>query len=245
MLHRPELRIETGEWLELSLTIIICFFDYFELSNFFESYNFDPYFEMKNNFDFDVKLLILHLHEEIKNLIDVHLTRLGSTISQVMSFALNSLGQHIHNELEGLVLDINESNEFVDVKLKVLKAHHQRSSIIFEDVKQIYYKKQYKIFTDEIIYSTKRSVSESVYLFDSIPLISERCDSDVRFEPLVEKLTKHLRSIIKKTSQSRSLFERESKSTFWLLKALRRLFENKSGNILILNIKSSFNFQAY
>lgn len=232
--RKASVRIQRGEWLEICTTIIISFFEFFDVSKFSESYHYDPAFTMKKTYLFNVNDLISSLHMSIKLLLDSNRIRIGELLSQELSFCMIILSQHFERNVDG---DDDEDNDetaldVLDEELKTMKAKHKRSSIVFEDVQQIYYRKQFKLFMSVI---KKSKILTKQNIFESIPYVSDTTKSDFRFEPLIEKICTHLRSMIERNRFTMSVDSKVTKAATFYIKSLRNKFENIS-DIFIENI---------
>lgn len=219
------MRIQKGEWLEISSGIITTFFQDFDLAHFL-----DHHPDKSNNNGGttknqpDVKITIERLHSALRLLIDQNAQKIGGAVTEELIFSATVL----HNLLDpdGQDIDAMENN---DIKLKASRMQHQRTSVVYADLQQVYYRKQFKIFLRHIKESTSTSREEVINVFKSIPKIDVPVDSDVRFEPLIKKLTTHFRSSIKRSPLSRSIQEGAVETCAWFLKAMRHLFEDALG----------------
>lgn len=217
----PILRIQRGEWVEICAGIIISFFQYFDLLGFNETRA-----DKTGRGIGDAKAIIDRLHTAVRTLIESHAGKLGSAITEELMYASSILNHHLdpeNLEVEGTAADLNET------KLKLARMQHQRTSVVFADVQQIFLRKQFKHFLRQIRDASLGSRNDVVDFFKSIPWTDETVQSDVRFEPLLKKLTSHFRSLIKRTPLSRSIHESAVDTCKWLLKALRHLFEDALG----------------
>ncbi len=219
------MRIQKGEWLEISAGIITTFFQDFDLLHYLDHHpdksNNGPS-SSKNQPD--AKITIERLHHALRMLIDQHASKVGGAVTEELIFSATVL----HNLLDpdGQDLDVMENN---DNKLKASRMHHQRTSIVYADLQQVYFRKQFKVFLRHIKDASSTSRDEVITVFKSIPSVNDPIEADVRFEPLIKKLTTHFRSSIKRSPLSRSINEGAVETCGWFLKAMRHLFEDSLG----------------
>jgi hypothetical protein len=83
--------------------------------------------------------------------------------------------------------------------------------------------------------------SKEIDFFDKIPSVRDLVDSDIRLEPIVNKICTHLTSQLKKTTFSRTLPEGITKSTSWLLRSLHQFIECKLAASNELDIRNPLN----
>eukprot|EP01038_Epipyxis_sp_PR26KG_P012176 gene12176-16306_t len=174
-------------------------------------------------------LLMKRLHNSIHLLVKDHSNKLGFALSDQFKFALSVLEQHgtkVHFDH-----DKTDSDSFTDSKLKLAKNNHRRSSIVYADVQQATYRTQFISFIKQIHSYDYNIQNDAIKLFESIPYQDDMTQqSDVRFDPLIKKLTTHLRQVIRKPSSFNKIFDDNAiDSTVWILKVFRNLYENKLG----------------
>lgn len=217
----PILRIQRGEWLEITAEIVVLFFEVFDLQSYSEQRGDKP---VKQGAA-DPRAIIHRLFGAAVRLVDDP-GRIGSTLKEEMDFATLILRHHLDadEDEDENVYDMNES------KLKLMRVQHQRSSVIFADVQQVLLRKDFKTFLHEIKRDLTHSKDEIVTYLERIPWVDDaESKADVRFEPLIKKICSHFRSMITRNSLSRSIEESSVEICIWFLRALRHLFENNLG----------------
>lgn len=216
----PVLRIQRGEWLEITAEVVVIFFEVFDMVNFTE--NRDK--TLKNIVE--PRTIIHRLFDAAIRLVDDP-GRIGHTLKGEMEFVTLVLRHHMENDVdddEDAVFDVNET------KLKLMRAQHQRSSVIFADVQQVLLRKDFKLFLRAIKHDFSNSKEEIVSYLETIPWTDDvEAKSDVRFEPLIKKVCSHFRSMIVRNTLSRSIEESSVEICIWFLRALRQLFESVLG----------------
>jgi hypothetical protein len=94
---------------------------------------------------------------------------------------------------------------------------------------QLQYRQKYQEFTQSVIAGFTEDQLTAVQLFESIPTERDNSDSDVRLEPLLKKLTSHIRSRFKRTTTThRKLDTSSTNTTGWLLNTFRLMLERSS-----------------
>eukprot|EP01033_Poteriospumella_lacustris_P003231 gene3231-2378_t len=216
----PVLRIQRGEWLEITAEVVVIFFEVFDMVNFAE--NRDK--TLKNIVE--PRTIIHRLFDAAVRLVDDP-GRIGHTLKGEMEFVTLVLRHHMENDVDDeddAVFDVNET------KLKLMRAQHQRSSVIFADVQQVLLRKDFKLFLRAIKRDFSNSKEEIVSYLETIPWTDDvEAKSDVRFEPLIKKVCSHFRSMIVRNTLSRSIEESSVEICIWFLRALRQLFESVLG----------------
>ena len=234
MNNQQLIRIQKGEWLEISSRIISTFFLDFDLQHFIDRYQQekssnntitgntsgnDSY--NNNKYQPDANHTIERLHQAIRNMIDEHATLLGTAITEELIFSATVLHYLIEPEIRDY--DAMENN---DIKLKASRVQHQRNSLVFADMQQVYFRNQFKVFLQHIKAASSTAREEIIDIFKNIPSVHDPIDANVRFEPLIKKLTTHFRSSIKRSPLSRSIHEGSVETCAWFLKAMRHLIED-------------------
>jgi hypothetical protein len=221
----PQKRIQRGEWIELGATIISVFFEKFELDAFDSNVHFDS----RRSQPIDPRITMQKLFRSIKGLVEHHAGKLGTALTNELAYAATMINRQIDSDSQhGGEQEISEQqNDLTGIKLQVLRAQHQRASVVFADVQQALYRKQFATFLSLLKSESKDSKEEIVQFFKSIPRVNDQVNSDVRFEPLVKKLALHFRSMINKSPLSRSLDESSIVTCGWILKAFRYMVESE------------------
>ena len=269
--NQPLLRQERGVWLDLTLTIIVSFFDSFDPANLSETLENQMSGKSNNNNnnilrDINFHSLMKNLRSVIKRLTEVSAAKIGETQNHILSIALVVLQQHTAEEKEDEIdalqqfgssdYDEEEETELTDEKdnkidaqaidesaalglpsepvlaeLKILKAARHRTSILQEDTQQMYFKNKFLSFIGKI-----KIASDAVYkrypivsILNCLPLISQESRSDLRFEPLIEKLTGLILAQIERTDTHRVISSSGCNVSLWLLHVFEQMIENASG----------------
>lgn len=217
----PSLRIQRGEWLEITAEIVVIFFEVFDAINFAETRDKS----LKNIVE--PRAIIHRLFDAAVRLVDDP-GRIGHTLKEEMEFVTLMLRHHMEHDPDdddaGAAFDVN------DTKLKLMRAQHQRSSVIFADIQQVLLRKDFKLFLRAVKKDLSNSKEEIVAYLEQIPWTDDaESESDVRFEPLVKKVCSHFRSMIVRNTLSRSIEESSVEICVWFLRALRTLFEDTLG----------------
>eukprot|EP01039_Chlorochromonas_danica_P008105 gene8101-8940_t len=224
----PILRIQRGEWIEIIASLIV---------SFFEGYDFALHQESREksirNHSADPRVIIDRLYKAIKTLVEYHGAKLGNVLLDELSFALSSLSLHV--DMENLELgaspEHDEEGNMNEAKLRIIRLQHQRASIIYADVQQVFFRKQFGIFLRTIKEITPDSRCDVVTFLNRIPWIKDgMAENEVRFEPLLKKLSTHFRSMIKRSATTRTLSgdsEQVVETCEWLLRSLRHQLEHE------------------
>jgi hypothetical protein len=175
----PFLRIQNGQWLELSAGIISTFFESFDVFAFTaanSSSSTPGQRKPSATSTIDPKFLMQKLFHSIRNLIEHHSDKLGTALREELHYA----SMIIHRQLveigeeEEIVAAMdadtsrpngNNNNgvdvDIIETKLQVLRMQHQRNSVVFADVQQALTRKQLKLFLSLLKESSLSSSSSS------------------------------------------------------------------------------------
>eukprot|EP01036_Dinobryon_divergens_P025774 gene25774-34355_t len=261
----PLLRLERGEWLDLTLSIIVSFFDSFDPANLSETLENQTSGKSSsstnNNFLRDVNFhsLMKNLRSVVKRLLEFSSTKVGETLNQILSIVLVCLQQYTEEEKDEEIIDgigsstigIEEEGELLDDKadgqitdeavgstaepalaeLKLIKASRHRTSILQEDTQQIYFKNKFLFFVGKIKIAANAVDMRYpiVSILSHLPLKSQESRADLRFEPLIEKLTRLIFAQIERSDTHRVISSSGSKVSLWLLHVFEQMIEKASG----------------
>ena len=263
----PLIRLERGEWLDLTLSIIVSFFDSFDPANLSETLESQTSGKSSTNNsilrDVNFHSLMKNLRKLIKRLSEFSSVKVGETLSQILSIVLVCLQQYMEDEKDEDMMDgigssssgIDEEGELIDDKdlkpdgqtatdeaagsssepalaeLKLIKASRHRTSILQEDTQQIYFKNKFLFFIGKIKIAANAVDMRFpiVSILSGIPLISQESHSDLRFEPLIEKLTRLIFAQIERSDTHRVISSEGCKVSLWLLHVFEQMIEKASG----------------
>ncbi|RYH20795.1 hypothetical protein EON65_22460 [archaeon] len=222
----PVARIQRGEWIEIIASLAV---------SFFEGYDFSLHQESREknirSQSPDPRVIIDRLYKAIKALVDYHGAKLGNILLDEMTFALSSLSLHVDVDNLDFGGENDDDGDLNEAKLRIVRLQHQRASIIYSDVQQVFFRKQFGIFLKSIQEATPDCRLDIVHFFHRIPWVKDQgVESDVRFEPLLKKLSAHFRMMIKRSGNSRELVsddDQANETCAWLLCALRHLLEHE------------------
>mmetsp|Transcript_31677 Transcript_31677/g.43452 ORF Transcript_31677/g.43452 Transcript_31677/m.43452 type:complete len:3399 (+) Transcript_31677:56-10252(+) len=251
LVDNPKHRILNGKWLEICADIVILFFEYFDPNVVVEAYapNQSASTRANNNGNGSSTradglnmvagtesppiLLIRRLSKALQALFVNHGVEIGASLAQHFVVAVNTLNDHLisgDSNVKPLLLhpftETNGDNSPAPTNLKEIKLRHRRNSLVFEDTQQRRYRTRFRTFMQSI-HQKENMESKVIDFFEKIPSVRDLVDSDIRLEPIVNKICSHLMSQVKKTTFSRTLSEDVNKSTSWLLRSLHQFFECK------------------
>jgi hypothetical protein len=222
----PKERIQKGEWIGQCANIASAFFEKFEV----DAFSVEVKVERSGKYSaVDPRITMQKLYKSIRNLVDYHAGKLGSALTNELIYASNMINRQLDIDSQyGGEQDLGEQqSDLAGNKLQTLRAQHQRASVVYADVQQDLYRKQFSTFLSLLKTESKNSKEEIVSFFKSIPRVNDPMVSDVRFEPLVKKLTTHFRSMIHKSPFNRSLDDDSIETCGWILKAFRYMVESE------------------
>lgn len=213
------LRIQKGEWIQLCAELLGSFFEKFELETFSSDMRVD---KSGRASVVDPRIVMHKLYKSIRSLIEFNAGKLGTVLKAELEHAAATINLHLDQESQH-----GDENDTTETKLQLLRMNHQRNSVVFADVQQAQYRKQFNTFLSLLKLESKDSREEILQFFKSIPSVDDPVGSDVRLEPLIKKLTTHFRCMIQKSPLSRSLDTDSIESCSWVLKALRLVVESE------------------
>jgi len=231
------LRTEIGQWILLMIQIVEFFFSQFDMELFTENRmetDLPIIFTMK--LEMDVVNVIKRLYYAIRILLDYHPRTIGREITEVSYSALNILSSHT----DFLHFDIDPTQ---DINLNgTLKRKKLRKSLCFGDIQQALYRNKFYEFVEYIKAADSHDTSD-LAVFEKIPFQEANLDDvDVRFQPLLRKITLHVRASLKRSGTHKSLHKKAQDTTVWLLQSFRHMLE-KIMQIDLENVtKTDFRF---
>ncbi len=212
-------RIQRGEWIELCAGIISTFFEKFEIENDTSEFKIDH--RSGKASIVDPRITMQKLYKSIKVVVDYYAGKIGHALTEELNCAAAMINRHLDQDSQ----HGDEEIDTVSTKLQLLRMQHQRNSVVYADIQQNLYRKQFGTFLSMLKQQSKDSKVDIIHFFHSIPRVSDPVDSDVRFEPLVKKLAGHFRSMIHKSSLSRSLDAENLETCSWMIKSFRYMVE--------------------
>ena len=241
-------RIQTGSWLETILNILRSFFQVLDLSCLgdFSELTDGTNFKFTERSYVSIQVLLKRVYGTLRNILDEYGVNLGNPLMILMTTVLENICYHSddieYDPNEFKVYDIPKDSE------SRFRNHinMERASVTFADFQQTFYRTRFHILTEELA-KVFESSDASPELFAQIPTIKDNVSYDVRLEPLLEKITRYIRSSLSKVGSIRRL-ESGNKSnvpsTTWLIKSLRYLLINtmqlKKSRRFNLDIKALF-----
>lgn len=211
--HTCLMKKQTGEWMEICLTIVTIFFAVLDMSIFGEVIDHDIAVKRTQRSEIEIQAIIKKLYHVIRSFLDGHILHVGPIIMERGQYALVSLCRHN----SGLTFDFKDGS----MRLAPKKA---RGSVTLADVQQLQLRYKFATFTERMQDDKFNSNDASVKFFASLPPIVDTGNHDVRLEPFIKKLVDHIRSNIVDSAANRTLTSNYEES-IWLMKTLRRLFE--------------------
>jgi hypothetical protein len=142
------LRIQTGEWMEICLTIVVLFFQKFDMS---------LYATMRaNNIEIDHKVsninpkqMIHRIYLALKLLLEGEASHIiGVSLAEEITITMNTLIPHIDFDemVDGDIHNAVNESKFDTQALKQIKIRRKRDSVIYEDIQQITHRNKFKEF---------------------------------------------------------------------------------------------------
>jgi RyR and IP3R Homology associated len=230
--HTHVLRIQLAEWMETSLEIMCVFFSNFQLETISDQKYDDIGCPITNRSEREIMSLIRDLYNVVRNLSDSHQRYLGPLLMEMLGLAMFGLSLHSPS----LLLD-EQLMEHVEPDEAKRNHKHRRIHLVsyaMGDMQQALFRNKYRRFISDVeaTYNTSTEAVKrnALHIFEKIPLrIDGPAASDIRMEPLIKKLTTHIRAQIKRVASHRSLDSRTADTSIWLLQNLRLLMEKLLG----------------
>ncbi len=93
------------------------------------------------------------------------------------------------------------------------------------------YEEFLKLLDDDEEVQAKKNGENLAFIsqIEALPYIKDASDSDIRYEPFIQKLVQHVRENLTIIDNETRLDARCTKTTLWLIKSFRRMIENKMG----------------
>ena len=148
----PYLRIQTGEWVDICLTIVVLFFEKFDMSLYLMRIGNDDRDNDSKNMNVP-KQMIQRIYLSLRGLLEGEASHIiGGSLAEEITITINTLFPHI--DFEDIV-DLETSTTFMDSKvdphsMKQIKMRRKRDSVIYEDIQQITYRNKYKDYVNKI-----------------------------------------------------------------------------------------------
>jgi len=229
-------RIQLGSWLETILTILRTFFQVLDLSCLGDISDLPDgsNFKITERSYISIQALMKRLYSSLRNIIDEYGDNLGKPLLIIAKSAIENICYHS----DDIEFDIEEIQDADDNEEPTNRFHinTQRASMTFADFQQTYYRTRFHMLNEELAKVLQAS-DASPELFARIPSVGHNVTYDVRLEPLLKKLTTHIRSGFKRVGAVRRVETASNiATTTWFVKSLRELL------IITANSKSKFKF---
>ena len=193
-------------------------------------------FQVTTKQEEDVMEIVTRLFNSIKSIRDKHGLLLGVTMRNLCTEALQSMA--VLNPKFNPTEDTND--DFVP-HYRENRQRRQRDSVTVADIQQVVFREQFSLFATQLTGNAQTLYHDGIILFETMPLVIDGGHKDVRLEPLLKKLSQHVRSMIKRNGvASRSLDNEVVATTAWLIKTWRLLLEKHLGIEMEVYCKSDF-----
>lgn len=217
-------RIVVGEWIVVSLRILEEFFTLFDIELFEELIlDEEMTLAMTDNTELEILNACKRIYSAIRILLDGHPNLVGDHVRKCCYATLQAVC--IHNET--LFFD-REFDATVTTREKPKRG--PRFNTTFADIQQEHFREKFAFFSKSVAGGEKYLESDAVDLFERIPrLETPNINVDVRYEPLINKLTSHFRTSIKRIHNTRVLDKDIKDTSIWFLQTLRYQLEKYVG----------------
>lgn len=239
-------RRQCSEWMLITLNIISAYFADFDFLAFHEATVFenDLSFETTHRTEEDIQVILGSLSSSLGQLYRKYDSMLGPTLTAAMKRAMEAIRVVAAGDYEGDVSpQRNESPvnslQSAEVSGRALdrqqiqnKREFRKLQSSADAIHEAYYRKQYLVFLNGIMKHQVQGVdlASAMRLFENLPSVNASyIVSDVRFEPLVEKIVSHIRLKLKHGTTSRSLVGSVGQSARWLLDTWTAMLEKHLG----------------
>lgn len=224
---KPKPKIQRAEWLSICLQIVFYFFCEFDIEAFTDMLSRSNDFTVRvtSKTESGVMELIVRMFNAIMETRDKHGALFGEEIGVHFADALAVLSVYSPK------LRFN-SSQIADKLVQNSKTSQKlrRESVTIADIQQGVYREQFIDFAQKLTGNSQHLYSAAIELFEQMPLTSDKSESDVRLEPLLKKLTTHVRSMIKRNGiASRTLDHDVMDTAVWLIKTWRLMLEKYLG----------------
>ena len=232
-------RIQLGRWLETILSVLKTFFQVVDLSCLGDVSELPDgsNFKITERSYIMIQGLLKRLYSSLRNIIDEYGAALGKTLLTIAKSTIENICYHsddIDFDKDDLRDDDIDDGGDGDSGRNHIDA--QRASMTFADFQQTYYRTRFHTLNEELS-KVLQVTDASPELFARIPTISDNVTYDARLEPLLKKLTLHIRSSFKKVGSIRRVETVSNITTAtWFVKSLRELL------ILTATTKPKFSF---
>ena len=225
-------RKQKAEWISVTLSITTVFLETIDLSSFEDAVvmtSSDLQFEVTKRSEEAITEVLGFLMDALEGFLNEHQNNLDPSLvdsveyvsSLLLAMGLTSGGD---NEMDDTEREerVNRARE----STLYIKQRQQANIVTFADIQQVYYRAQFVEFSQKIFGVGHELHTPSVQLFEKLPSrLDTTASSDVRIEPLITKLSQHVRSNIVRTGTLLTVKEGTIDSTLWLLKTFRYIIE--------------------
>ena len=167
--------------------------------------------------------LIADLFQKIKDVYDMDCLKLSSQHKGVMFSALLALNKSAKKVIVASIDATHEGEKKADDDEGVGQTQEER-------VHESYQKFIALLEADDDLKFAERTEAMSfISSIEALPFLNDRAASDVRYEPFIRKLVSHVRGRLTVVNGENRLDNRCTRSTTWLIGALRTMIENVWG----------------
>jgi len=222
--YSPEYRIVVGEWIIVSLRILEVFFNIFDIDLFDELISDEEVtLTLTDNTELEILNVCKRIYSAIRILMDGHPHLVGDSTRKCCHGTLQAVC--MHNDT--LFFD-REFDSTVTTREKYKRG--PRFNTTFADIQQEHFREKFAYFSKAVAGGEKYLEMDAVDLFERIPCLdTPNVTADVRYEPLINKLTSHFRTSIKRIHNTRVLDKDIKNTSIWFLQTLRYQLEKHVG----------------
>jgi hypothetical protein len=221
-----------ADWVHITLNIVTHFFSTFDMASFRDQTIFECESSITNTHrtELDINRLIESLFDSIEEFHKTHAQLIGPTLTVTIEMALKALKRSIKQpnspqpfqEVGERNIDNSNSHRSPIGGAGVAFDRRQRNlrklpSLSADAIHEAFYRKQYHVFLDQISLKKEAYYLSSRQIFEQMLSIEDPGVSDVRLEPLLSKITEHIRNRILRSEVSVSLDSSAVSTSLWLI----------------------------